>query len=160
MVPLGYYAPIRECEWVRQNSGAKCPYTMNLFKWMNNKLPASSNPLCKSSSWHPYSLPRISQDGRVCGGCSYFSFASAGCNGKIAGRRPEPGHSGDFIFSTSGSGKSRTFSVTSPWTVTGGYKLLNGNNQFHVTLIETEVFMERDRTAFGLNPDQGWIGGV
>jgi hypothetical protein len=61
MVPLGYYAPIRECEWVRtQGASAKCPYTMNLFKWMGNKIPASSNPLCKSSSWHPLSLPRIS----------------------------------------------------------------------------------------------------
>lgn len=150
MVPLGYYAPIRECDWFRQNPGARCRYTLAYLKW--NSLPASQNPTCKSSSWHPSSVPRIAEDGRVCGGCSYFDFAKQGCLGKVAGRRPEPGHSGDFILSTSGSGKSRTFSVSSPWMVTAGYKRLNGNNNFHVTLIETFV-----RTG---NPSYRWFGGV
>ena len=142
LVPFGYYAPLRECEWVLQNRNANCPYKMDLFKWLGDKTPASQNPFCKRSDWHPYSLPRIHEDGRVCGGCSYLSFAKASCLGKVAGRRPEPGHSGDFIFSYSGTGKSKAFSVTSPWAVTGGYKMINGHNTFPVSLIEMTAQME------------------
>merc|ERR1719482_96771 len=142
LVPYGYYAPTRECEWVLQNRNKGCPYTMDLFKWITNKVPVSSNPLCKKSDWHPNAIPRISEDGRVCGGCSYHSFAKASCLGKVAGRRPEPGHSGDFIFTYSGTGKSRTFSVSSPWMVSAGYKKLNGRNTHPVSLIEMASQME------------------
>jgi hypothetical protein len=143
LVPYGYYGPIRECEWVRANPSAKCPYTMNLFNWLREKVPYSSNPFCRrDNTWNPISLPRISQDGRVCGGCSYHSFAKHSCFGHVAGRRPEPGHSADFIFTSSGSGKSRTFSVKSPWSVTGGYKMLNGRNVSPLQLIDT--LYERD----------------
>lgn len=117
---------------------------MDLFKWMHNKIAASSNPFCKDSDWHPASLPRISQNGRVCGGCSYFSFASASCKGNLAGRKPEPGHSADFIISVSGSGASRTFSMRSPWTVTAGYKLMSGSGMPRaIPLIDTQRFLDK-----------------
>merc|ERR1719326_1426054 len=149
LVPHGYYAPLKECDWVVKNRGAKCPYTMRLFDWLNDKTPASSNPFCKRSSWHPLSLPRISEDGRVCGGCSYHSFAKSSCLGKVAGRRPEPGHSGDFIFTSSGTGKTRSFSVSSPWAVTGGYKMINGNNAFPLTIIDTFTELAESETWQG-----------
>ena len=70
---------------------------MQLFKWIYRNNPAEGNPLCKAdSTWNPLSLPRITRDGRVCGGCSYHSFAKHACLGHITGRRPEPGHSADF----------------------------------------------------------------
>ena len=92
LIPYGYYAPIKECEWAKANPSKGCPYNMDLFKW---KTPPHG-PICKKSDWFPVSLPRISADGRVCGGCSYYSTAQRFClHGKIAGVRKEPGHGAD-----------------------------------------------------------------
>jgi len=148
LVPHGYYAPLRECDWVLEEGRNKgCPYNLDLLKWIKNgKIPVDQNPLCRSdTTWYPISLPRIAQDGRVCGGCSYYSFAKHSCFGHVAGRRPESGHSADFIIKSAGSGKGRTFSVKSPWTVTGGYKMLNGWSTAPLTL--TDRLHEKSENA-------------
>ena len=92
LIPYGYYAPIKECEWAKANPSRSCPYNMDLFNWKN----PPHGPICKQSDWFPVSLPRISEDGRVCGGCSYYSMAKLFClHGKIGGVRKEPGHGAD-----------------------------------------------------------------
>ena len=146
LVPHGYYPPLRECEWVLQNRDAQCPYKMEYFEWIKDKglTPPSANPFCKNSSWHPLSLPRISEDGRASGGCSYQSFAKASCLGKVAGRRMEPGHSADFIFTVDGTGKNRSFSVSSPWSINAGLKELSGMISFPATLIDTVTEAETE----------------
>jgi hypothetical protein len=140
LVPHGYYPPIRECEWVLENRDKNCPSKEEFPSWTNDMTPPSSNPLCKNSTLHPLSLPRISEDGRGDKGCSYHAFAKASCLGKVAGRRVEPGHSADFIITPAGTGKNRTFSVSSS---SAGFKDLNGKIPFPVTLIDTVTEAER-----------------
>jgi hypothetical protein len=152
LVSHGYYPPVRECEWVLQNRDAKCPYKMEYFEWINDKglTPPSSNPFCRNSSWHPLSLPRITEDGRASGGCSYHSFAKASCLGKVAGRRLEPGHSADFILSAEeGTGKGRTFKVSSPWSINAGFKDLNGKIPFPDTLVDTVTEADKEEKWLG-----------
>jgi hypothetical protein len=134
LVSYGYYPPIRECEWVLQNRDENCPPKKDFPDWTNDRAPPSLNPLCKASSWHPLSLPRISEDGRADEGCSYQNFAKASCLGKVAGRREEPGRSDSYIITPAGSGKNRTFSVSSS---SAGVKDLNGKIPLPLTLIDT-----------------------
>jgi hypothetical protein len=140
LVPHGYYAPLKECEWVLGNKNEKCPYTKEFLDWTKDGKPPSSNPLCRSSTWHPLSLPRIIEDGRSEAGCSYHSFATASCLGKVAGRRLEDGNSADFIITTAGTGKNRTFSVSSS---SDGFNNLKGKVPFPVTLIDSVTEAEK-----------------
>ena len=95
LVPYGYYGPIRECEWVRDNRAAKCPYNMKMLEiWYPKKgkeVPLSANPFCKpDSEWNPYSLKRISEDGRVCGSLEVSrSFGDARLKDKGLSSTPE-----------------------------------------------------------------------
>jgi hypothetical protein len=140
LVPHGYYPPLPECEWVLKNRDKNCVYNEEFLEWTNDKTPPSSNPLCKNSTWHPLSLPRVTEDGRDDEGCSYQSFATASCLGKVAGRRLEPGRSAEFIITPAGTGKNRTFSVSSS---SAGFKGLNGKIPFPVTLIDTMTEAEK-----------------
>ena len=38
--------------------------------------------VCKASNWHVESLPRIYEDGRVCGGLSYYMAQWRNCFGQ------------------------------------------------------------------------------
>jgi hypothetical protein len=140
LVPHGYYPPLPECEWVLKNRDETCEYTAEFSEWTDDKTPPPSNPLCKNSTWHPLSLPRIAEEGRRDEGCSYHSFAKASCLGKVAGRRLEPLGSADFIITPAGTGKNRTFSVSSS---SSGFKDLNGKIPFAVTLVDTLTEAEK-----------------
>jgi hypothetical protein len=111
---------------------------MGVFDWQNQ--PPLYGPFCKKSDWFPLSLPRISEDGRVCGGCAYFDTAKRFClRGTMGGIRPEPGHGANYIFETTGSGNGRKVTVSSPWTVTSGYKMLSGSHRISNPLTELET---------------------
>ena len=48
--------------------------------------------VCKPSNWNYASLPRIAEDGRVCGGLAYWATGIHTCLGRPATQVGQPGH--------------------------------------------------------------------
>jgi len=92
-----YMPPVRDCEWIWSyfHPTRRTPPYGNPDKFYKYGF-GYQNTKCKVSDWHPSSLKRISEDERVCGGCSYFEFSKNACMGQPGGRSYEPGHSAGF----------------------------------------------------------------
>ena len=84
--------PAEECDWSWKRAslpGANPPYRKNY--WHPKKV-------CKASNWFVDSMPRILEDGRMCGGLSYFRAAKQTCAGKPSGQAVMPGHGAGIMF--------------------------------------------------------------
>ena len=68
---------------------------------------------CRASNWHYDSLPRIAEDGRVCGGISYYGVATQHCRGRPASAVAQPLHGASIIYNHSPEGRwSQTIAMS------------------------------------------------
>ena len=53
---------------------------------------------CMESNWHKDSLPRISQDGGMCGRLAYMAVGNTGCRGSPSTMVGQPMHAAAIAF--------------------------------------------------------------
>ena len=105
--------PTDECEWMRENEAfapVKGPaYTENYDH---------PKKVCKPSNWHVDSLPRIAEDGRMCGGLAYYRVGERSCKGFPASAAVQPMHGANIEYRTQPNGKWSRMLGSTPTVLT------------------------------------------
>jgi len=75
---------------------------------------------CKSSVWHPNALPRIGEDGGLCGRLAYMQAGGLSCRGQPSLMLGQPGHAAAMAYSRDGAGHWKmdkySWITTAYWT--------------------------------------------
>eukprot|EP00931_Biecheleriopsis_adriatica_P107037 TRINITY_DN81378_c0_g1_i1.p1 TRINITY_DN81378_c0_g1~~TRINITY_DN81378_c0_g1_i1.p1 ORF type:complete len:651 (+),score=106.97 TRINITY_DN81378_c0_g1_i1:149-1954(+) len=107
------FFPTRECDWVwsRFESGAETPETAISKRELSTRWAFygsgyfATDVRCKESAWHPDALPRIGEDGGLCGRLAYIGIGKGACAGLPGGMLGQPKHAAAFRFVTEADGR-------------------------------------------------------
>ncbi|MFZ9201938.1 MAG: hypothetical protein ACO23N_05880 [Opitutales bacterium] len=87
--------PAKECEWIWERYWGRVPglgsgiIGYGRYSWDYDRVPAVK---FKASEWHPHSIPRIWEDGGVCGRLSTMGDTFRRALGQPTSGCPQPGH--------------------------------------------------------------------
>ena len=108
--------PTRECDWVWSRYDAEPDHT----DFEDEKRPTKqidtswayysvaytkSKIVCKESIWHPDALPRIPEDGGMCGRLAYIRIGNLACRGAPAAMVGQPKHAAGITYNRNAAGK-------------------------------------------------------
>ena len=92
--------PTEECDWIWENF-EYAPFHSPSYDFDYEHIQKQ----CKPSNWDPSSLPRIAEDGRVCGGLAYWATGIHTCLGRPATQVGQPGHGCHIYYDRDVQGK-------------------------------------------------------
>ena len=108
--------PTRECNWIwdrkhgtGDNEQRSWTKTGGFFtRWYTYTFKFEKNAVvCKESNWHPSAIPRIAEDGGLCGRLSYLYMGEQSCRGTPSAMVTQPKHAAAFSFGYDGGGQWR-----------------------------------------------------
>ena len=114
--------PTRECDWVWSRYDAEPDHT----DFEDEKRPTKqidtswayysvaytkSKIVCKESIWHPDALPRIPEDGGMCGRLAYIRIGNLACRGAPAAMVGQPKHAAGITYNRNAAGNGKCKSL-------------------------------------------------
>jgi len=107
--------PTRECDWVwsrylahPDNTSLRAQPAPLATRWAYYSLQYTRTEVqCKSSVWHPNALPRIGEDGGLCGRLAYMQVGSLACRGQPSQMLGQPRHAAAMSYAAKSDGSWR-----------------------------------------------------
>lgn len=102
--------PTKECDWVHDRFKTSIPGS-NVTgaiptRWVfYTTTYTRTHVQCKKSNWHPSALPRLGEDGGICGRMTYAWTGEKSCRGMPAVGVGQPKHSAGIGFNRDASGR-------------------------------------------------------
>ena len=109
--------PAGECDWAWSRLQGKPELSKDSWtnssglvtKWPHYGLGYTKNKvICKASNWHHNSLPRVAEDGGLCGRLAYMHIGTSSCMGTPSQMVGQPQHAAAITYESKSDGKRWT----------------------------------------------------